>query len=100
MDLYEDLYGRRCRSPIGWFEVGETGLIGPNLAHQAMEKVKVIQERMKMARSRQKFYTNSIGCIVASRTLFHDGSIFLMIFIKRYFFILFPNNFVKIWQEA
>ena len=20
---YESLYGRRCRSPIGWFEVGE-----------------------------------------------------------------------------
>ena len=44
MAPYEALYGRRCRSPIGWFEVGEAGLIGPNLVHQAMEKVKVIQE--------------------------------------------------------
>ena len=26
--LYEDLYGRRCRSPVGLFEVGETALIG------------------------------------------------------------------------
>ncbi|XP_047250113.1 uncharacterized protein LOC124885894 [Capsicum annuum] len=24
MALFEALYGRRCRSPIGWFEVGET----------------------------------------------------------------------------
>ncbi|KAH0776371.1 hypothetical protein KY290_007782 [Solanum tuberosum] len=58
MAPYEALYGRRCRSPIGWFEVGEAGLIGPDLVHQAMEKVKVIQERLKMAQSRQKSYTD------------------------------------------
>ncbi|WMV29759.1 hypothetical protein MTR67_023144 [Solanum verrucosum] len=46
MAPYEALYGRRCRSPIGWFEVGEFGLIGPELVHQAMDKVKVIQERI------------------------------------------------------
>ena len=54
MAPHEALYGRRCRSHIGWFEVGEAGLIGPNLVHQAMEKVKVIQERLKTAQSRQK----------------------------------------------
>ncbi|WMV30554.1 hypothetical protein MTR67_023939, partial [Solanum verrucosum] len=49
MAPYEALYGRRCRSPIRWFKVGEVGLIGPNLVHQAIEKVKVIQERLKTA---------------------------------------------------
>ena len=44
MAPYEALYGRKCRSPIGWFEVGETALLGPDLVHQAMEKVKVIQQ--------------------------------------------------------
>jgi len=29
MTPYEALYKRRCRSPIGWFEVGEAELIGP-----------------------------------------------------------------------
>ncbi|KAH0695075.1 hypothetical protein KY285_022172 [Solanum tuberosum] len=58
MAPYEALYGRRCRSPIGWFEVGAAGLIGPDLVHQAMEKVKVIQERLKTAQSRQKSYTD------------------------------------------
>ncbi|KAH0720138.1 hypothetical protein KY284_005168 [Solanum tuberosum] len=58
MDPYEALYGRRYRSPIGWFEVGEAGLIGPDLVHQAMEKVKVIQKRLKMAQSRQKSHTD------------------------------------------
>ena len=42
MDRYEALYGRRCRSPTGWFEVDYEGLIGPYLVHQAMNKVKVI----------------------------------------------------------
>ncbi|KAH0665088.1 hypothetical protein KY285_026294 [Solanum tuberosum] len=56
MAPYEALYGRRCRSPIRWFVVGEAGLIGQDLVHQAMEKMKVIQERLKTAQSRQKSY--------------------------------------------
>ncbi|WMV46948.1 hypothetical protein MTR67_040333 [Solanum verrucosum] len=55
MAPYEALYGRRCKSPIGWFEVCE---VGPDLVHQAMEKVKVIQERLKTAQSHQKSYTD------------------------------------------
>lgn len=27
----EALYGRKCRSPIGWFDIGEIELIGPNM---------------------------------------------------------------------
>ena len=27
---FEALYGRKCRSPIGWFEVGEAPVSGPN----------------------------------------------------------------------
>ncbi|KAH0633253.1 hypothetical protein KY284_036039 [Solanum tuberosum] len=38
--------------------VGKAGLIGPDLVDQAMEKVKVIQERLKTAQSRQKTYTD------------------------------------------
>lgn len=49
MAPYEALYGRRYRSPIGWFEVGEEGLIGHDLVYQAMEKVNVIQQRLKIA---------------------------------------------------
>ncbi|XP_075111391.1 uncharacterized protein LOC107771481 [Nicotiana tabacum] len=58
MALFEALYGRRCRSPIGWFEVGEAELLGPDLVHQAMEKVRIIQERLKAAQSRQKSYAD------------------------------------------
>ncbi|XP_070013560.1 uncharacterized protein [Nicotiana sylvestris] len=56
MAPFEALYRRRCRSPIGWFGVGKAELLGPDLVHHAMEKFKVIQERMKTAQSRQKSY--------------------------------------------
>nr|XP_009786568.1 PREDICTED: uncharacterized protein LOC104234665 [Nicotiana sylvestris] len=48
----------RCRPLIGWFEVGEAKLIGPDLGHQAMEKVKIIKERSKTAQSHQKPYSD------------------------------------------
>ncbi|CAN4114237.1 unnamed protein product [Withania somnifera] len=31
MAPHKALYGRKCRSPIGWFEVGEIALLGPDL---------------------------------------------------------------------
>ena len=58
MASYESLYGRRCRSTIRRFKVGESGLIGLDLVHQSMEKMKVIQERFKIAQSHQMSYTN------------------------------------------
>ncbi|XP_070025048.1 uncharacterized protein [Nicotiana sylvestris] len=58
MASFEALYGRRCRSPIGWFKVGEAELIGSDLVHQDMEKVKIIKERLKTAQSHQKSYSD------------------------------------------
>ncbi|XP_070025600.1 uncharacterized protein [Nicotiana sylvestris] len=58
MAPFEALYGRRYRSPIGRFEVGEAELIGLDVVHQAMEKVKIIKERLKTAQSRQKSYSD------------------------------------------
>ena len=56
MPPYVDLYRRRCRSPIGWFDVVEVWLIEQNIVHQDMEKVKVIQARLKTMQNRQKSY--------------------------------------------
>ena len=52
MAPYEALYGRKCRSPIGWFDVGKTKLIGPDMIQQVVDKVKLIQERLLAAQSR------------------------------------------------
>jgi len=47
MAPYEALYGRRCRTPLCWYQDGETVAVGPELLQQTIEKVKLIQERMK-----------------------------------------------------
>ena len=58
MTPFEALYGRRCRSPVGWFEVGEIALIGPESVYEAIEKVHLIRERLRTAQSRQKSYAD------------------------------------------
>ncbi|CAN4102378.1 unnamed protein product [Withania somnifera] len=50
MAPYEALYERKCRSPIGWFEVGETVLLGPDLVQQAMEKVSPMKGVMRFGK--------------------------------------------------
>ena len=52
MAPYEALYGRKCRSPICWTEVGDKALIGPELVRVTTEKIKLIQQRIKTAQSR------------------------------------------------
>ncbi|XP_070009632.1 uncharacterized protein [Nicotiana sylvestris] len=56
--LYKALYGRRCRSLVDWFEPGEAKLLGTNLVENALDKIKLIQERLHTARSRQKSYAD------------------------------------------
>ncbi|KAF3667545.1 hypothetical protein FXO37_09980 [Capsicum annuum] len=58
MALFEALYGRRCRSLIGWFEVGEAAVVGPDLVFDTLEKVQLIRERLKTVQSRQKSYAD------------------------------------------
>lgn len=58
MAPYEALYGRKCRSPSCWLQVGEKVFAGPNLIQETAEKVEVIRERMKAAQCRQKSYAN------------------------------------------
>ncbi|KAI3445216.1 hypothetical protein Pfo_001881, partial [Paulownia fortunei] len=58
MAPYEVLYGRKCRSPVHWDEVGEQILLDPEIVQHTAKLVKKIQERMKIAQSRQKSYAD------------------------------------------
>ncbi|XP_052732862.1 uncharacterized protein LOC128196339 [Vigna angularis] len=58
MAPYEALYGRRCQTPLCWYQDGESVLIGPELLQQTTNKVKLIRERMKASQSRQKSYAD------------------------------------------
>ncbi|KAJ9545199.1 hypothetical protein OSB04_024906 [Centaurea solstitialis] len=56
---YEALYGRRCRSPLNWLEVGESRLIRPDIVQETTDKIKLVQEKLKAARDRQKSYADN-----------------------------------------
>ena len=56
MAPFEALYGRRCRSPVGWLEVGESSLHGTEIIYEAIEKVRTIKDILKKSYSRCKSY--------------------------------------------
>ncbi|GKD85920.1 reverse transcriptase domain-containing protein, partial [Tanacetum coccineum] len=56
---FEALYGRKCRSPVLWAEIGEGSLIGPELVQETTNKVVAIKERLQAARDRQKSYADN-----------------------------------------
>ncbi|GKA59605.1 reverse transcriptase domain-containing protein [Tanacetum coccineum] len=55
---FEALYGRKCRSPVCWTEVGEAQILGPELIQETTEKIIQIKQRMQAARDRQKSYAD------------------------------------------
>ncbi|XP_069145971.1 uncharacterized protein [Solanum lycopersicum] len=59
MAPFQALYGRRCRSSIGWLEIGEFALIDPEVVYEAVEKVRIIRDRLKTAQIRQKSYADN-----------------------------------------
>ena len=56
MALYEALYGRSCRSPICWTEVGDRSITSPDFIRDTSKKVDLIRKRILTAQSRQKSY--------------------------------------------
>ncbi|GJT49485.1 putative reverse transcriptase domain-containing protein [Tanacetum coccineum] len=56
---FKALYGRKCRSPVLWEEIGESSLIGPELVQETTDKVVLINEKLKVARDRQKSYADN-----------------------------------------
>jgi hypothetical protein len=42
MASYEALYGRKCKSPLYWDEVGEWQLVGPEIIQDTKDMVVLI----------------------------------------------------------
>nr|GEZ75188.1 retrotransposable element Tf2 [Tanacetum cinerariifolium] len=55
---FEMLYGRKCRAPICWDQVGEHIIEGPEMIEVTNEKVAVAKEKLNEARTRQKSYAD------------------------------------------
>ncbi|KAK1694748.1 hypothetical protein QYE76_011445 [Lolium multiflorum] len=58
MAPFEALYGRKCRTPLNWSEVGESQVFGPDVLREAEEKAHKIREYLKTAQSRHKSYAD------------------------------------------
>ena len=58
MAPFEALYGRKCRTPLNWVEVGDHGYFGPKVIKAAQEQVSIIRSHLKAAQSRQKAYAD------------------------------------------
>ncbi|KAD6796321.1 hypothetical protein E3N88_07217 [Mikania micrantha] len=55
---FEALYGRKCRLPICWTEVGVNRITGPELIQETADKIAQIQQRLQATRSIQKRYAD------------------------------------------
>ena len=80
MARYETLYGRPCRLPLCWIEVGESSINGPDMIRDTSKKVSLIRQRLLTAQSRQKSYAD-----VRRRPLEFEvgGHVFLKVMPKR-----------------
>ncbi|GJS58672.1 hypothetical protein Tco_0653456, partial [Tanacetum coccineum] len=55
---FEALYGRKCRSPICWAEVGDAQLTGLEIVHETTENIIQIKHRLQASRNRQRSYAD------------------------------------------
>ena len=80
MAPYEAFYGRPCRSPLCWTEVGESSITGHDMIRDTSEKVSLIQQRLLTTQSRKKSYAD-----VRRRPLEFDvgDHVFLKVIFKR-----------------
>ena len=58
MAPFEALYGKKCRTPLNWVEVGDHGYFGADFIKEAQEEVSIIQSHLKASQSREKAYAD------------------------------------------
>jgi hypothetical protein len=59
MSPFEALYGRKCRTPLYWDQTGERQFFGPEIIQEAEKQVRIIQENLRVAQTRQKSYADN-----------------------------------------
>jgi hypothetical protein len=61
MALFEALYGRKCQVPLYWSsnDEGQVNKSGEACIQEMTDKVKIIKERLKAAKIRQKSYADN-----------------------------------------
>ena len=59
MAPFEALYGRKCRTPLFWNQMGEIQVFGPYVLRDAEVQVRIIRDNLRVAQSRQKSYADT-----------------------------------------
>lgn len=52
MAPYEALYHRKCRTPLCWSDMGDKGILGPELVRETTDKIQKIRQQIKVAQIR------------------------------------------------
>ncbi|WVZ52174.1 hypothetical protein U9M48_003258 [Paspalum notatum var. saurae] len=55
---FEALYGKRCRTPLFWNQTGEKQVFGPDIMRDAEQQLRIVQENLRVAQSRQRSYAD------------------------------------------
>ena len=58
MAPFEDLYGRKCKTPLNWVEPRERRYYGIDFIEEVEEQVHIIQQHIEDTQSRQKSYAD------------------------------------------
>ncbi|KAE8685469.1 wall-associated receptor kinase-like 10-like [Hibiscus syriacus] len=58
MAPYEDLYERKCHTPLNRYELKDQSVLGPDLIKDVEEKVREIQHNLKVVSDRQKLHVD------------------------------------------
>ena len=62
MAPFEAFHGRRCRTPLSWNKLDETLVVGPKMLQDMMEKIRIVQQNMKAAKTdRNHMLTNVVN---------------------------------------
>jgi hypothetical protein len=59
MSPFQTLYGRNSRTQLHWDQPGERQVFGPNIFLEAEENIRMVQENLKTAQSRQRSYADT-----------------------------------------
>ncbi|XP_057992357.1 uncharacterized protein LOC131173831 [Hevea brasiliensis] len=74
MPPYDKIYGRKCRSPMCWEEVGERALAERELVEVINQVMPFIRARLKIATSKHKSYAN----LHRREVVFKEGDMVLL----------------------
>jgi hypothetical protein len=55
---FEALYGRKCRTPLYWDQIGERQVFGPDIVEEAEQLVQQVRENLRVAQTCQKSYAD------------------------------------------